>query len=165
MDAFKKNPAAHRRQTRLLTALIVGMGGASVATGLISSALMAETKPSTASKPDKLPPRCFDPGQVQYFQAVDDQHLMITDNWGAHYLLEMNGFCVGIDTSPAIRIVPRRGSLGQVCSAFDADIEYQSPIRSNGCTITDVTPMRKSQAEAWLKSRGAQPLTEDRSRH
>lgn len=92
-------------------------------------------------------PRCLDGQHIAGKHVVDDHTLLVYNDWGDAYKLDIGGPCRSMDDWSRIGFEFEGGS--QICDAHDAQILYskfdEAPVR---CLINGVHPLTKAEAAA-----------------
>lgn len=128
---------------------VLGLGAA----GLMALSLLPAQAQPQADDYKETPARkemrkCFRPDDVDGFNPIDSDTLVVETTGRQHYKLTLAGGCFGIDSSLRIGI-RTRGGMSQICGGLDGEIIYNElgMGRVSRCAIVEVTPIDKAEAD------------------
>jgi len=142
---------------------VLGLGLA----GLLALSLLPAQAQTQPGQGDETPSRkemrkCFRPDDVDRFNPIDADTMVVETTGRQHYKLTLAGGCFGIDS--ALRIgIRTRGAMSQVCGSFDGEILYNElgSGQLSKCSILEVTPIDKAEADRLEGVRDKKAKTED----
>ncbi len=136
-------------------ALAGGLVAVVLGTTVVSAPVKAMgTSPATTGgmtkKPEGRP--CFHADQVNGFNTIDRETVILTAGVRDRYLVKVMGYCPDLDSSFQIGIRSRGASF--VCGAGDADLIVRDPIRgANECRISDVRKLTEDEFKALTEKK------------
>lgn len=136
--------------------LMTGAGFA--AAGLLAGSLMVAGMSTAApyddrgrSDPDRMAPRCLDARHIGGKHVVDEHTLLVYDDFGNGYKLDVGGPCRTMDDYSKIGF--EFDGTDQICKAHDAKILFshwdEAPLR---CIINGVQPLTRAEAAELEKN-------------
>jgi len=110
-------------------------------------------RPPSSPAPNMDRNRCFDPSDIRNFESVDEHKMIIVSNRNEAYELSLTGPCMGIDTSFAIGIRSRFGTM-DICGPFDGEILYREMGEEHlaQCSITEVKHLTGDAAAPYVNT-------------
>ncbi len=135
---------------------LTGLGFA--AAGLVAGGLMLA---GFAGAPDRhgdrdgrdtaVAPRCLDGQHIGRKHVIDENTLLVYDDWGHAYKLGIGGPCRNMNDYSHIGF--EFDGSDQICEAHDAKVLYsewdEPPVR---CVINSVKPLSKAEADELDRS-------------
>lgn len=107
----------------------------------------AGDRPAASGDRDSTAPRCLDSRHIGRKHVVDEQTLLVYDDFGHAYKLGIGGPCRNMDDWSQIGFEFEGGD--EICNAHDAKILYskfgEQPVT---CIINSVKAVTKAEAEA-----------------
>lgn len=92
--------------------------------------------------------QCFLASQVNSFDAVDDQTVVVRTGVRTMYELQIVGVCPDIDWTQRIGIRSTGGS-NWVCHGLDAELLVPSPSGTQRCPVTDIRRLSEAEVETF----------------
>lgn len=131
----------------LLSAVVIATAAGVLAVATRSSASQARDSDDRVAT-DRATPKCLDGQRTGRFHVVNDHTLLVYDEFGNPYKLDVGGACRGMSDFSTFGFEFTGSS--DICRGHDAMVLRSEP-PTHGvmrCTINSVTPMSRSDAAA-----------------
>lgn len=125
--------------------------GISIATAALAVACTAN-QPGQAQSAASSGRKCFLPSQVNNFDALERDKVLVTIGTSTFYQLDIVGTCSNIDWSNRIGI-RSTGGASWVCEGLDAELLVPGARGLERCPVVGVTQLSPEAAQALRQKR------------